>query len=345
MTNLYNLEREELARFLEEMGVEPYRATQLFKWVYNKGERDFNEMTDVPRSLRHAFSDIFSLHLPEIERCLPSKDGSVKFLFLGKDGQRFESLYIPDGTRRTVCVSTQVGCRMGCTFCVTAKIGFRRNLSAAEMVGQIVRVREYTGARITNLVFMGMGEPLDNLVELRKAIRIFTDPYGLALSWRRITVSTVGLLDRLGELRERVNLAVSLNAPTDEKRTMLMPINRLYGVRKITEFARAYTEARRERITFEYVLIGDVNDSIVDAKELAGLLKGLECKINLIPLNESPFFSFRRPPDHRIREFQSYLIQRHFTAILREERGTDVFGGCGQLGMSLLASAPSSGSA
>lgn len=337
LRNLYDLDRDSLTALLADMGIEPYRAHQLFKWIYNKGEVHFEEMTDIPKDLRLFFSETFSLELPSIDRCLSSSDGCLKFLFIAGDGQRFESLYIPDGPRRTVCVSTQVGCKMGCRFCVTAKLGFRRNLSASEIVGQVLRIREYVGARITNLVFMGMGEPLDNLEQVRKAIKILTDPYGLNLSWRRITLSTVGLLDRLAELGEKVNLAISLNAATEEKRSLLMPTNRVHGIKEIMQFAGNYTKASGERITFEYVLIKDVNDSIEDAKNLAILLRGLKCKINLIPFNESPFLPFKRPSDSRIKEFQSYLIERHYTALMRQERGTDVLGGCGQLGTSLLS--------
>lgn len=334
--NFYENTLEEISTYLLSTGVEKFRANQIFKWVYNKGIRDFQAMTDIPKKLRSFFQAHFSFDLPFLEKVFHSKDGSVKFLFKTGDGEFFEALFIPEEKRRTLCLSTQIGCKMGCRFCSTAKIPFKRNLSTSEIVGQVIRAKEYLKDQITNIVFMGMGEPLDNFENLKKAIKILKDANGLNLSWRKITISTVGLIDKLKEMDERVNVAISLNAPTDEKRSMLMPANKLYDIKRIIEFAKEYTSQKGERITFEYVLIAGINDSLEDARLLKNLLSGIKCKINLIPYNESPFFDFKKPSKETIEKFQAYLLKHYFTAIIRQERGVDIYGGCGQLGISLL---------
>jgi 23S rRNA (adenine2503-C2)-methyltransferase len=249
-----------------------------------------------------------------------------------------ESVLIPEKDRNTLCISSQIGCRMGCKFCVTGKIGFIRNLSAAEMIGQIMAAKKYLGEqRITNIVFMGMGEPVDNLDTLFYALEIMKNPLGLDFSHRRITVSSVGLLDGLRTLEPKVaGLAISLNAADDAKRTYLMPINRLYPIREIVNFVRGFRGSKRIRITFEYVLIRGVNDALEDAQQLADLLAGVKCKINLIPFNESPYVEFKAPDEQSIRQFHEYLLERHFTAIVRDSRGADIGAACGQLGARYL---------
>jgi 23S rRNA (adenine2503-C2)-methyltransferase len=330
-----------LEKAIGATGKEKYRAKQLYKWIYNQGVFDFDEMTNIPKGLRQIFKDMFSTDLLQIKEALASKDGSKKFAFSVEDGHVIESILMPEKDRNTLCISTQIGCRMGCRFCVTGRIGFKRNLAVHEIVGQIVAVKEYlkrgSGERITNIVLMGMGEPIDNLDNVVPALEIIKDPLGLDFSYRRITVSSVGLVEGLKTLEPKsAVIAISLNAADDGTRTSIMPINRLYPIGKIIQFVRAFKLPNRARITFEYVLLKGVNDSLDDAKRLAELLKGIKCKINLIPYNESPCIEFKTPEPSSVQRFQSYLLGRHFTTIIRDSRGQDVCGGCGQLGMRYL---------
>ncbi|MDD3847398.1 MAG: 23S rRNA (adenine(2503)-C(2))-methyltransferase RlmN [Syntrophorhabdaceae bacterium] len=323
------------------LGKEKYRARQLFRWVYNQGNLDFGEMTNIPKGLRSVFSEMFSLDTMPIAEEHSSRDGSTKLALAAKDGHVIESVLMPEKTRVTLCVSTQIGCRMGCRFCVTGKIGFKRNLTAAEIVGQVITMREYlrkAGRRpVTNIVFMGMGEPMDNIDNVATALDILKDQAGLDLSYRKITISSVGLLDGLRALDAKsAVIAISLNAADDETRSMLMPINRLYSIGKIMDFVRGFKGTKRTRITFEYILIKGVNDSLDDARKLSELLKDIKCKINLIPYNPSSYTEFERPERERVDRFHQYLIDRYFTTIIRDSRGQDVGGACGQLGMGYL---------
>jgi 23S rRNA (adenine2503-C2)-methyltransferase len=328
----------DLENAIGALGNEKFRARQLFKWVYNKGVLDFDEMTNISKSLRTVFKEMFHTRLPEVKDVLHSQDGSVKFGFEASDGRIMEGVLIPEKDRNTLCISSQIGCRMGCKFCVTGKIGFIRNLSAAEIIGQIMAAKRYLGEqRITNIVFMGMGEPVDNLDNLTHALEIMKDPLGLDFSHRRITMSSVGLLDGLRTLEPKVaSLAISLNAADETKRTSLMPINRLYPIRDIVSFVKGYQGSKRVRITFEYILIKDINDSLEDAKQLADLLAGVKCKINLIRFNESPYVGYKAPELKSVEQFHAYLLKRHFTAIVRDSRGQDVGAACGQLGARYL---------
>jgi 23S rRNA (adenine2503-C2)-methyltransferase len=336
--NFFDLTLSQVEGAIGAMGNEKFRARQLYQWIYGRGVLDFSAMTDISKGLRILLKEMFSLELPAVVEVLTSSDGCKKFAFAGGDGGIFEGVLIPEKDRNTLCISTQIGCRMGCRFCVTGKIGFVRNLAVSEIVGQVVRAREHLGEqRITNIVLMGMGEPLDNRDNLFPALEILKNPLGLDFSHRRTTLSTVGLLDGLYALEPRAaGLAISLNAADDEKRSFLMPINRLYSIGAIVDFVKSFPSAKRTRITFEYVLIKDVNDSIDDAKALARLLKGVKCKINLIPYNESPYCEFKTPDEETVERFHQYLLERHFTAIVRDSRGKDVFGGCGQLGITYL---------
>lgn len=338
MRNFFEFTMLELENAIGALGNEKFRARQLYKWVYNKGVLDFNEMTNISKSLRLVFRDMFQAELPEIKDVLHSQDGSIKFGFAAADGHTMEGVLIPEKDRNTLCISSQVGCRMGCKFCVTGKIGFIRNLSAAEMIGQVMAAKKYLGdKKITNIVFMGMGEPVDNLNNLIHALEIMKNPLGLDFSHRRITVSSVGLLDGLRTLEPKVaGLAISLNAADEGKRTSIMPINRLYPIRDIVSFVKGYRGSKRIRITFEYVLIKGINDSIEDAQQLADLLKGVKCKINLIPFNESPHVEFKAPETKSVEKFNAYLLERNFTSIVRDSRGQDVGAACGQLGARYL---------
>ncbi|HQO64307.1 MAG TPA: 23S rRNA (adenine(2503)-C(2))-methyltransferase RlmN, partial [Syntrophorhabdus sp.] len=257
MQNFFELTLHQLENAIGAIGNEKFRARQLYKWIYNKGVFDFHEMTNISKSLRLIFKDMFCTDPPEIKDILRSNDGTIKFGITASDGRTMESVLIPEKGRNTLCLSSQIGCRMGCKFCVTGKIGFVRNLTSAEIIGQIMAVKRYLGEqKITNIVFMGMGEPVDNLDTLLHTLEIMKNPLGLDFSHRRITVSSVGLLEGLRTLEPKVaGLAISLNAADDGKRTYLMPINRLYPIRDIIGFVREFRGSKRVRITFEYVLI------------------------------------------------------------------------------------------
>jgi 23S rRNA (adenine2503-C2)-methyltransferase len=346
MEDFFSFTLANLEERIGALGKEKYRARQLFRWVYILENLNFNEMTNIPKGLRTVFSEMFSLELLPIAGEFPSSDGSVKLGFTARDGETIESVIIPEKKRVTLCVSTQIGCRMGCTFCVTGKIGFRRNLNAGEIVGQFMSVREYLKKNnkppVTNIVFMGMGEPMDNSENVLDALDILEDPSGLNLSYRKITLSSVGLVDGLKMLDAKsAVIAISLNAADDDTRSMLMPINRLYPIEKIINFARNFKGTKRTRITFEYILIKGVNDSPADARHLADLLQDVKCKINLIPYNPSPYTEYEKPDRDVVDRFHQYLLDRYFTVIIRESRGQDVSAACGQLGMSYLNNDPS----
>jgi 23S rRNA (adenine2503-C2)-methyltransferase len=337
MNNFFDLTLHELEATIENLGLKPYRARQIFKWVYQQGVVDFEEMSNLPKGLRITLRNIFRLSLPVAGEVVNSEDGSAKYGFVMDDGKMVESVLIPEQNRNTLCVSSQIGCKMACRFCVTGKIGFIRNLSPGEIVGQVMAVKLMRkDSRISNIVFMGMGEPLDNLGPVLKALEILEDQAGLDFSHRRITLSTVGLLDPLRLIPGRAQIALSLNAVSNEKRSALMPINRIFPLEQIIDFVRELKEPRRERITFEYIIIKDFNDSLEDAQALAGFLKNIRCKINLIPYNESPYTEFLSPDPEKVDRFHAFLLDRHFTAIIRDSRGKDVFGGCGQLGAGYL---------
>ena len=338
MTNFFDLSLRELEDIVESLGIKPYRARQIYKWVYQADTCDFDLMTNLPKGLRVTLRNMFYFNSPKAEEMSVSADDSIKFVFSLNDGRVIESVLMPENGKSTVCLSTQVGCKMACTFCVTGRIGFLRNLTAGEIVGQLMAMRPHAqGSAITNVVLMGMGEPLDNVDNVLRAVEIMEEPFGLKVSHRRLTVSTVALVDRLRLLDPRkVQIAISLNAATDALRTRLMPINRVYHVADVIDYVKGLGDMGRTRVTFEYVMLRGVNDSMEDAARLAELLKGVRCKINLIPHNASPYTEFETPDQESVKQFQSYLINRHFTAIVRDSRAGDVGGGCGQLGMRYL---------
>jgi 23S rRNA (adenine2503-C2)-methyltransferase len=338
MINFFDITLKELESTLEFMGVKPYRARQIYKWVYQTGTADFDLMTNLSKSLRTALKEKFVLSVLPIQEANASKDGSTKYVLATSDGHFVETVFMPDEGKSTLCLSTQIGCKMSCAFCVTGRIGFIRDLTPGEIVGQVMAARPHMGDdRITNIVFMGMGEPVDNIENVLKAIEIMEEPLGLKISHRRLTISTVGLIDglRLVDMK-KAQLAISLNAATGAVRTRLMPINRVYPLQDIIAFVKGLGDMGRKRVTFEYVMLKEVNDSLEDARLLAELLKGVKCKINIIPYNESPYADFKSPEEESVRRFQSYLIERRFTAIVRDSRARDIGGGCGQLGMKYL---------
>lgn len=336
LPDVTGLERAELETVLERAGIEPYRARQLFRWVFKRGVTDFAQMTDLSKPLRHRLPELLRTSRPAVAGRHDSSDGTVKLLLELADGRRIESVYIPDSPGQTFCISTQVGCAMKCAFCLTGRMGLVRNLTAGEIVGQVRLLAQELGlldARF-NIVLMGMGEPLHNYDETMKALRILADGDGLSVSPRRVTVSTVGLvpaLDRLSHEPIMPNLAVSLHATTEAQRDLLVPLNRKYSIAEVIEACRRFPIKRRNRITFEYVMLAGVNDSPADARRLVSLLDGIRAKVNLIPLNEAAGIPFSRPSEVRVDEFARVLADRHLTVSVRKSRGRDIRAACGQL--------------
>lgn len=322
-------------------GEPAYRGRQLATWLYRRGATTFAEMTNLPLAFRRRVEAECSIVLPTVSHTLPSSDGSRKFVFSLADGLAIESVLIPDEDRLTLCLSTQVGCGYACRFCYTGVVGLKRNLTAGEMVGQVLQVRKHlkAGERISHLVLMGMGEPLANYQATVAALRTLTCPQGLGFSAKRVTLSTVGLaggIERLAEDGIRVNLAISLHAATDELRSRLMPANRAFPLAKLLAACRSFPLPVRQRMTFEYVLLAGVNDSPEDARRLTKLLAGLRCKVNLIPFNPWPGSEFSRPSEERVQAFQQVLHDSRLTATIRWSRGDDIGAACGQLGESLI---------
>jgi 23S rRNA (adenine2503-C2)-methyltransferase len=335
-SDLAELELPALEAALQERGHERFRARQIFGWIYKRGVADVDFMTDLPAELRRSLGAEFAVTTPAVVQHERSADGTEKFLLRLADDRRIEAVFIPDTPAMTFCVSTQVGCAMACAFCLTGKMGLVRNLSAGEIVGQVRVLADALNLRDSsfNIVLMGMGEPLHNYDETMKALRILCDEHGFALSPRRITLSTVGLLPQLERLsRETImpNLAISLHAPTDVQRGELVPINRKYGVEQIIAACRRFPLKKRSRITFEYVLLSGVNDRPEDARRLARLLQDVRAKVNLIPLNAAAGIPFERPSDDAIDLFARILAEHDVTVSVRKSRGRDIRAACGQL--------------
>jgi 23S rRNA (adenine2503-C2)-methyltransferase len=329
--DLKNFDLEQLEAFIAGQGKERYRARQIFKWLYQKGAVSFDEMSNLSKEFRGELAAIASISqlVPEVVEV--SRDGTRKYLFRLADGNTIESVLIPEEDRSTLCISSQVGCAMACQFCLTGTFRLVRDLTTAEIVNQVCAIKKE--AEFRNIVFMGMGEPLANLEEVVRALKIITCDDGLQFSSRRVTVSTSGLVPELDILGREVtvNLAVSLNATTDELRDRIMPINRRYPLLELLAACKRFPLPSRRYITFEYVLIRDLNDSIDDARRLVRLVSGIPCKINLIAFNEHEGSDFRAPTQEAIDRFHAFLLAKHFTVITRSSRGGDISAACGQL--------------
>lgn len=336
-TDLKNLTLPDLEQFLQGKGKERFRATQIFKWIYQHDARSFEEMTNISKELRTELAESAFISILEPETVEEGGDGTRKYLFTLDDGNAVEAVLIPIEGRNTVCISSQVGCAMACEFCLTGTFRLTRNLTAAEIVNQIMAIRRDVrdkGEDIRNIVMMGMGEPLHNLDNVIPAIRIMIDGNGLQLSNRRVTVSTCGMvpeMERLGREIPNVNLAVSLNATTDELRDRIMPVNRRYPLKELLRACREFPLPGRRKVTFEYVMLGGVNDSLEDAKRLLHLISDIPSKVNLIPFNEHEGCGFKAPAQAAIDAFHKYLIDRNVTVITRDSRGSDISAACGQL--------------
>jgi 23S rRNA (adenine2503-C2)-methyltransferase len=323
------------------LGEKPYRAGQLYKWLYSRRLADVEEMSDLPKAFRAALGEIAEVTtITEVDRKVSKKDRSIKFLFELSDGNRIESVILYDNERTTACISTQVGCKMGCKFCATAQIGFKRNLYTAEILDQ-VRILERVSleegmtpeGRLTNIVFMGMGEPLDNFDNVYKSLSILMDDDGYGYSHRRITLSTSGVTDkimRLFTLKNPPHLAVSLNAPSQEQRLELMPVSQAYPLDRLLSVIKTLPMDKRKRVTFEYVLLKGINDSVEDAKTLVRLIKDMPVKVNLIRYNGGGG-SYKTPDEKNVLAFQKILVDNEISAFIRKSLGSDIMGACGQL--------------
>ena len=342
-TDLRNFTQEELIHYVESLGQPAFRGRQIMAWLYRPGITEFSQMTDLAKEFRAKLSEharIYRFKDPLLQR---SSDGCVKFGFTLEDGKVIESVLIPEPDRNTLCVSSQVGCAMNCSFCLTATMGFTRNLNPSEIVNQVCAVGDFLRRepkskligpdRVTNLVFMGMGEPLNNLENLIKAISILTEQRGLDMTNRRITVSTCGIANKMTELgmNTDVNLAISLHAVDDKTRDTLMPVNNRFSLDELLQACRDFPMPKRKRIMFEYILLKGINDSDREAHELARILRDIPCKVNLLPYNESPGLPFKSPSRNRVYAFQKIIRDSGYSVFIRTSRGEDISAACGQL--------------
>lgn len=340
LPDLRGMTRDQLAELVARLGEKPFRARQLFAWLHARGARSLDEMTDLSRALRERLAAATCLSAMAVDEVQLSSDGTRKFRFRTGDSHFVEAVFMPELDRRTLCVSTQIGCPMGCAFCHTARLGLTRSLTVGEILAQIYEVNRavtelgFSGKRpITNLVFMGMGEPLLNFDNLIEALALLQDDAGLNFSRRHITVSTSGIvpmIERFGAATEN-KLAVSLNASCDAQRDQLMPVNRRYPIAELIAACRRFPLRQGRRITFEYVLLDGINDAMDDARRVAALLSGIEAKVNLIPYNESPDLPFKSVPLERAETFRDLLLKEGLVAVIRKNRGRDILAACGQL--------------
>ncbi len=336
ITNLIGANLEDIETALAGMNEPRYRARQIYAGIYRGLFRSWDQFTDLGKKLREQLKQQFVIEYSQVQQVFVSKDGTRRYLFEVGPGQRIESVYIPEERRDTFCISTQVGCAVGCRFCVTGRLRMQRNLLPGEIVGQILSLQSDRGAaaRRLNIVIMGMGEPLNNYDNVMKAIRLMTDEAGMSVPPRRVTLSTSGVVPGIQQLAcEPVipNLAISLNATTDAVRDWLIPINKKWNIAALLDACRRFPLEHRRRITFEYILIKDVNDSPEDALRLVRLLRGLKKKINLIPLNDDPWIPLKTPDREQVLAFQQILVHHHITANIRRPRGEDISAACGML--------------
>lgn len=334
VADIRNLTFAELRAEFDSWGEPAYRAKQVFEWIYQKGADSFAAMTDLPKSLRQRLEDKFRLGVLELAEQLRSEDGTEKLLFRLTDGQLIEAVLIPSGGRRTLCLSTQVGCKFACVFCASGAVGFARNLLPSEMLGQILFLRDKLDVGLTNFVFMGMGEPLDNLDNLVRTVRIMNAPEGMGIAARRMTISTVGIvpaIEKLEGLGLQVSLSLSLHATTDELRSRLLPVNRKYPLAEVVKAGAHYARTTGRMITIEYILISSLNDSAADARRLASIARKLRAKINLIPYSQGCGAGLAPSPGSRQQAFLQTLESLGVAATVRRSKGGDIRAACGQL--------------
>lgn len=340
MTTLLGKTEKELIEFANQLGEAPFRGKQLYQWIYIRRVIEFEQMTDLPKAFREKLTQSATITETKIEKVFYSSDGTRRYLLRLGDGREAEAVFMPEERRDTICISCQVGCAVGCKFCMTAQLGVKRNMTAGEIISQVVLVlNEVYGEGTqpphgTNLVFMGMGESFLNYQEVMQSIRVMADQNGLGISPKRVTVSTSGIVPRIydfGNETIRPHLAISLSSTTEEQRNELMPINRKYTLAELMKACREYPLDERERLTFEYVMLGGVNDSDEDARRLVRLLNGIRAKVNLIPHNPAPELPYQASPMNRILAFQKILTDKDVPAFIRRPRGQDISAACGQL--------------
>lgn len=325
---------DDLESVLTELGMKRFVADQLVRWLYKQRVQSFDEMTNIQAGSREILANEFDVGALELAESLTDDDGTSKYCFSLHDGERVETVLIPSGEDRcTLCISTQVGCKLGCDFCRTGEAGFKRNLSQGEIIGQAIEVQRAYERPITNVVFMGMGEPMFNMKAVCGAIAILLDERAFGISKRKVTVSTAGLVPELEEFVKccDVKIAISLNAVNDELRSKLMPINRRYAIAEIMDFCREYTKKGKSRITFEYIMMDRVNDSLEDAAQLVTLLQGVRAKVNLIPFNAYPGSPYKPSPRERMEAWQDILTPKGIQTNIRTSRGKNILAACGQL--------------
>ncbi len=334
MKNIKDYDLDELKEEFLKLGEKAYRAEQVFKWIYVEEVTSFDDMTNISKELREKLKEVFSFHNFKILKKQQSVDGTKKYLFDILDDNAIESVLMEYHHGKTICVSSQVGCKMGCKFCASTGIKFARNLTAGEIVEQILAVQRDEQIRISNIVFMGIGEPLDNFDNVMKAIKILNNPKGLNIGARHISISTSGLVPKIYELADRdlqCTLSISLHATNDKKRSEMMPVNNAYNIEELMKACRYYISKTNKRISFEYALAKDNNDNLKDAEELAKLLKGMLCHVNLIPINKIENGEFTKSTNENIIKFRDYLNSKGIVATIRRELGSDIDAACGQL--------------
>ena len=334
MKNIKDYNLEDLKQEMLSIGEKPYRAEQIFKWIYIDKVKTFEEMTNLSLELRKKLEENYTMCNFKIFKKQESSDGTKKYLFDVLDGNAIETVLMEYNSWKTICVSSQIGCKMGCKFCASTGIPFVRNLTSGEIVEQILAVEQDIQGRISNVVFMGIGEPLDNYENVIKAIKTINNPKGINIGARHISVSTSGLVPRIYDLANeniQCTLSISLHATTDEKRSSMMPVNNRYNIAELMQACRDYIKITNKRISFEYALAKDNNDNLEDAKELVNLLKGMICHVNLIPINKIENGKFTKSSNENIIKFRDYLNEHGIVATIRRELGSDIDAACGQL--------------
>ena len=334
MKNIKDYNLEELKQELEKIEEKPFRAEQIFKWIHQEKVKEFEEMTNISIELRKKLKEKYTICNYKIIKKQESKDGTIKYLFDVLDGNAIETVLMNYHHGYSICVSSQIGCKMGCKFCASTGINFIRNLTSGEIVEQIIAVEQDTGVRISNIVFMGIGEPLDNYENVVNAIRIINNPKGLNIGARHISISTSGLVPKIYKLAEeniQCTLSISLHATNNEKRSSMMPVNNTYPIEDLIKACKDYISKTNRRISFEYALAKDNNDNLQDAKELVQLLKGMLCHVNLIPINKIENGNFTKSSIDNIMKFRDYLNEHGIVTTIRRELGSDIDAACGQL--------------
>ena len=337
MKNLYGYKLEDLEELMISLGQKKYRATQIFKWIYERGVTNFDEMSDISLSFREVLKNEFTLSIPTIYKKQVSSDGTIKLLLSLGDDSKIETVLMRYNYGLVACVTSQVGCNMGCAFCASGLFKKQRNLEVHELVGQILvlnNLLKEENKKITHVVVMGTGEPFDNYDNVMKFIRILNNPHGFAIGARHLTVSTCGLVEKIREYANegiQINLAISLHAPSDKIRNKIMPISLKYPLDQLMDAVKYYESTAKRRVTFEYILLEDINDSIENAKELAKLIKGTTSYVNLIPYNPVGELKYKRTSGNRVHRFMDALIKEGVNVTVRKEFGTDIDAACGQL--------------